>query len=193
MEAVSACHRFLWSRMFVEIWPDTLNRSLESFFVVRETRYLSETSGSNKLAELDLYLRHSRLRSPVLEVLGSDEFRLALADEVARKSENAPVETLPDLTAGALAQRDIGEAIRLIERQRAGGPPASTTSSCSCIFTALMAAWIRRRSSPRPMPLRFRETGLWIGSGASWRRISDSALRPNESAMSILRAAIELC
>src|SRR5205814_7187291 len=51
--------------------PEALNKSLESFFAVRESRYLAETIGSNKLAELDLYLRQSRLRTPVLEVLGS--------------------------------------------------------------------------------------------------------------------------
>jgi hypothetical protein len=103
------------------VWPETLNRSLESSFVVRETRYLSKTIGSNKLAELDLYLGHSHLRTPVLEVLGSNEFRLSIAEKVARNSQTPPVETLPDLTAGALARRDIGEAVRLIERQRAQG------------------------------------------------------------------------
>jgi spermidine synthase len=121
MEAASAYHRFLWSPTFAKIWPETLNRSLESFFIVREARYLSATIGSNKLAELDLYLRHSQLRTPVLEIFGSEEIRLALAEEDARKSNSPPAETLPDLTAGALARRDIGGAIRLIEQQRAQG------------------------------------------------------------------------
>jgi hypothetical protein len=71
--------------------------------------------GSNKLAELDLYLRHSRLRTPVLEVLHSDEFRLSIAERVARNSKNAPAETVPDLVAGALASRQIGGAISLLE------------------------------------------------------------------------------
>ena len=74
--------------------------------------------GSNKLAELDLYLRHSRLRSPVLEVLGSDEFRLSIAERVARQSETPPAEILPDLIAGALARRDLSGAIGLLESQR---------------------------------------------------------------------------
>jgi hypothetical protein len=43
-------------------------------------RFISEMSGSNWLADLDLYLRHSRLRTPVLAVQNSDEFRLALAE-----------------------------------------------------------------------------------------------------------------
>jgi len=98
-----------------------LNASMESFFVVRESRYLSETIGSNKLAELDLYLRHSGLRLPVLEVLGSDGFRLAIAERVAKKSQTPPLETMRDLIAGALAQRDIGGAIRLLESEKDRG------------------------------------------------------------------------
>src|SRR5947199_2932634 len=108
MEASSAAHRFLWSPLINTIWPETLNMSMESFFVVRESRYLSETIGSNKLAELDLYLRHSGLRLPVLEVLGSDGFRLAIAERVAKKSQTPPPETIRDLIAVALATRDIG-------------------------------------------------------------------------------------
>lgn len=121
MEASSAHHRFLWSPVINRIWPETLNRSLDSFFVVRETRYISGVIGSNKLAELDLYLRHSRLRTPVLEVLGSDEFRLAIAEGIAQKSETPPAETLPDLIAGALARRDISGAIQLLEREKNQG------------------------------------------------------------------------
>jgi hypothetical protein len=77
--------------------------------------------GSNKLAELDLYLRHSRLRTPVLEVLDSDEFRLSIAERVARNSGSPPAETLPDLTAGALASRNISGAIRFLETERNRG------------------------------------------------------------------------
>ena len=73
METLPALQRFLHSPLVAAVWPETLNSSMESFFVVRESRYLSETMGSNKLAELDVYLRHSRLRMPVLEVLGSDD------------------------------------------------------------------------------------------------------------------------
>ncbi len=121
MEAPSAAYRFLWSPLINRIWPEALNKSLESLFAVREARYLSETIGSNKLAELDLYLRGSRLRTPVLEVLGSDEFRLAIAERIARKSDTPPLETLPDLIAGALARRDIGGAIRLLESKKDRG------------------------------------------------------------------------
>ncbi len=73
------------------------------------------------MAELDLYLRHSRLRTPVLEVLGSDEIRLAIAERVAHYTETPPAETLPDLVAGALARRDISGAIRLMESERDQG------------------------------------------------------------------------
>jgi spermidine synthase len=121
MEPSAAAHRFLWSPLINRIWPETLNKSLESFFIVRESRYLSGIIGSNRLAELDLYLRRSRLRTPVLEVLGSDEFRLAIAERVAHNSETPPAETLPDLVAGALARRDISRAIQLLESERDQG------------------------------------------------------------------------
>ena len=121
MEAAAAFHRFLWSPLINRIWPETLNKSLHSFFAVRESRYLSELMGSNKLAELDLYLRGSRLRTPVLEVLRSDELRLSIAEQVALNSESPPTETVPDLVAGALASRHVSEAIRLLEIGRNRG------------------------------------------------------------------------
>src|SRR5207245_5505614 len=121
MESLPALQRFLHSSLVAAVWPEALNASMESFFVVRESRYLSETIGSNKLAELDLYLRHSGLRLPVLEVLGSDGFRLAIAERVAKKSQTPPLETMRDLIAGALARRDIGGAIRLLESEKDRG------------------------------------------------------------------------
>ncbi len=121
MESLPALQRFLHSSLVAAVWPETLNASMESFFVVRESRYLSETIGSNKLAELDLYLRHSGLRVPVLEVLGSDGFRLAIAERVAKKSQTPPLEAMRDLIAGALAQRNIGGAIRLLESEKDRG------------------------------------------------------------------------
>src|SRR5207245_2476381 len=63
-------------------------------------------------------LRHSHLRMPVLEVLGSDRFRLAIAERVAKESQTPPLETMPDLIAGALARRDIEGAIRLLESEK---------------------------------------------------------------------------
>src|SRR5258708_13257903 len=81
-------------------------------------RYVSERIRSNQLAELDLYLRHSHLRMPILEVLGSDGFRLSIAERVAQKSQPPPLETMQDLVAGALAQRDINGAIRLLENKK---------------------------------------------------------------------------
>jgi spermidine synthase len=115
MDPPSAADRFTRSPMIARIWPETLNKSMKSLFAVRQTRFLSQTIGSNKLAELDLYLRGSRLRAPVLEVLSSDEFRLTSAKRIAGKSGVPPLEILPDLIAGALARRDIGEAVRLLE------------------------------------------------------------------------------
>ena len=118
MWASSAIQRFLGSPIINKIWPPTLNKPLQSYFIVRETRYFSRVQGSNALAELDLYLRHSRLRVPVLEILGSDEFRLSIAETVAHNSEMPPPETVPDLVAGALARRDFDDAIRLLESEK---------------------------------------------------------------------------
>jgi len=92
-----------------------------SFFLVREMRFISETSGSNWLADLDLYLRHSRLRAPVLAVQNSDEFRLALAEKFFERSHSVPAEASPDLIAGALARRDFPAAIQLLETKKDRG------------------------------------------------------------------------
>jgi len=134
MDASSALYRFVRSPIINRIWPETLNESLKSFFSVREMRYLSEAVGGNELAELDLYLRHSRLRIPVLEVLGSDALRLSIAERVAKKSQPPPLETMPDLVAGALAQRDINGAIRLLENRKDRGP---STLSDTLLLTYL--------------------------------------------------------
>ena len=122
--APAAFQRFVRSSLINQIWPETLNPAaaeLESFFTIRQTRYLSETVGSNKLAELDLYLRHSRLRIPVLEVLGSDGLRVSIAERIAKSSATPPLEVMPDLMAGALAQRKIDRAIQLLENEKDGG------------------------------------------------------------------------
>jgi hypothetical protein len=58
---------------------------------------------------------------PVLEVLGSDELRFAIAQRMARDTDPPPLDIVPDLIAGALAQRDLTEAIRLLESQRDRG------------------------------------------------------------------------
>src|SRR5260370_41182622 len=103
---------------------ETLNPAaaeMEAFFILRQSRYLSDEIGSNKLAELDLYLRHSRLRIPVLEVLGSDAFRGSIAERVARGSETPPLEVMADLIAGALAQRKIERPIELLESEKDRG------------------------------------------------------------------------
>jgi spermidine synthase len=124
MEPSAVTERFQRSPLIERIWPDALSRSrgtMKSIFAVRETRFLSKTVGSNKLAELDLFLRGTRLRMPVLETLGSDELRLAIAQRAAQQTESPPLEVIPDLIAGALAQRDVTEAIRLLENQKERG------------------------------------------------------------------------
>jgi spermidine synthase len=122
--APAAVQRFVQSSLVNQIWPGTLSPTaadMEPFFTVRQTRYLSETVGSNKLAELDLYLRHSQLRIPVLEVLRSDALRVSIAERVAKGSAMPPLEVVPDLMAAALAQRKIDKAIQLLEREKDSG------------------------------------------------------------------------
>ncbi len=122
MEAASAVHRFLRSPLISGFGWETMKEILESCFAFREMRYRCGTvARCNTLAELDIYLRRSPLRTPVLEVLGSDEFRLAIAERVARNSETLPLETMRDLIAGALARRNIDEAIRLLESEKTRG------------------------------------------------------------------------
>jgi hypothetical protein len=123
LTAPAAVQRFVHSSLIHQIWPERLISAseLEPFFIVRQTRYLSETVGSNKLAELDLYLRHSRLRIPILEVLGSDAFRVSIAEDVAKRSATPPLETMSDLIAGALAQRNIERAIGFLETKKDRG------------------------------------------------------------------------
>ena len=122
VDASSALHRFLASGAISGIGKESPDESLESCFVIREGRYrCGIVERCNTLAELDIYLRHLPLRTPVLEVLGSDESRLAIAEKVGRKSDTPPLETLPDLIAGALARRDIDEAIRLLEGEKDRG------------------------------------------------------------------------
>jgi hypothetical protein len=122
LEAESATRRFVSSELIKRIWPESLKNSIDFYFLVREARFLSDiVRAGNKWAELDLYVRHSQLRTPVLEVFGSDEFRLAMAEKVQRESNTPPPEIMPDLIAGALARRDVDGALRLLENKDARG------------------------------------------------------------------------
>jgi hypothetical protein len=115
LEGSGAMQRFFASSFTHDIWPNERKEVLEPLFLFRETRYRSEMSGSNWLAELDLYLRHSQLRTPVLAVQNSDEFRLALAEQAALDSHSPRRHAFHDLVAGALARRDLAAAIQLLE------------------------------------------------------------------------------
>ena len=121
LDAPAAARNFRSSSLMQRVWPQRLRMSLEPFFLIRATRYRSDTSGSNWLAELEIYLRGSQLRAPVLDVLNSDELRVAIATNEAAKSRSVPSAEVPDLVAGALARRDIAGAIRLLELERDRG------------------------------------------------------------------------
>lgn len=122
IEAPSALKRFSSSGLIGRIWPEALRDSVEPYFIVREMRYRNGViGGANKWAELDLYLRSSQLRSPVLELFSSDELRVAIAQKLAGQSQAPPDETLPDLIADAVAARELDRAISLLETERARG------------------------------------------------------------------------
>jgi predicted membrane-bound spermidine synthase len=122
LESAGALRRFLSSRFIREAWPNKWKKPLEQVFIVREDLYRKEISGANWLAALDLYLRYSRLRTPVLAAQDTDEFRLALAQKFAGQSPaTMPIDALRDLTAGALARRDITGAIHLLEQEKERG------------------------------------------------------------------------
>jgi predicted membrane-bound spermidine synthase len=120
MPAPGAQRRFRDSELMARLWPD-LGDKVDPYFALRATRYLSETRDTNKIAELDNYLRNYSVRTPVLEVLGSDPLRLSIVREVAHAAAEIPIEALPDLTAGALSRRDFEGASLFLEAKRAQG------------------------------------------------------------------------
>jgi predicted membrane-bound spermidine synthase len=116
-----ALQRFSDSSFIHDLWPNERKETIDPFFFIRETRFRADISGSNWLAELDFYLRHSQLRTPVLEVLKTDVLRVSLAERLAAASPSLPTEAVRDLVAGALAQRDFATAIRLLEGEKDRG------------------------------------------------------------------------
>jgi len=119
IQATEAARRFRSSRLIQQTFPDeTINAQLEPFFVIREMRYRARLTETNWLAELDVYLRGSRLREAVLETLGTNSFRIALAEKAADDLQPPPVEFFQDLVAAALARRDYHNAIQLLEEKR---------------------------------------------------------------------------
>jgi predicted membrane-bound spermidine synthase len=122
MQAADAARRFRSSRLIEEMLPDEiLNAQLDPFFVIREMRYHARLTEINWLEELDIHLRGSRLREPVLETLGTNLFRVELAEKVADDLHPPPADVLPDLIASSLSQRSYPNAIRLLEDKRARG------------------------------------------------------------------------
>jgi spermidine synthase len=120
-ESTGASRRFFASSLIRDLWPNERKESLEQFFFFRDVRYRATMAGSNWLAELDHYLRNSQLRIPVLEVQNSDMWRVALAEKFAGNSPSLPREAVHDLLADALARRDTGAAIRLLEGEKDRG------------------------------------------------------------------------
>jgi spermidine synthase len=124
MSGGPAADRFRSSRLIQQIFPDEIVRAqLDPFFVIREMRYRAGLTETNWLAELDIHLRGSRLREPVLECLDSNEFRVALVKKLADASQAPSLDLMPDLVADALARRDYAAAIQLLESKRSRSAP----------------------------------------------------------------------
>ena len=116
----SAAARFRASRLIQQLWLNVSSSQLEPFFVIREMRYRSRFENRNWLADLDVHLRGSNLREPVLETLNTNSFRVALAEKAAGDSNPPLIETIPDLVAASLADRNYSHAIQLLESKRTG-------------------------------------------------------------------------
>ena len=121
---------FAWSS---QIWPETLNASLRwnrsLSFARRDIspRRLEATSWLNSI----FICAVPACECQSWRCLDSDGFRLSIAERVAKKSQPPPLEIMQDLIAGALAQRNIDRAIRLLgERERSRRVRRSTTFSC---------------------------------------------------------------
>jgi hypothetical protein len=125
MNPTSAARDFRSSELIRNIFPDEIfNAPLDAFFVIREMRYRAGLMETNWLAELDVHLRGSRLREPVLECLDTNAFRLALAKKAADDLQPPPLDLMPDLIADALATRDYPKAIQLLENKRSRSAPS---------------------------------------------------------------------
>jgi spermidine synthase len=125
MNPTSAARDFRSSELIRAIFPDeVINAQLEPFFAIREMRYRAHLMSTNWLAELDVHLRGSNLREPVLECLDSNAFRLALAKKAADDVQPPPLDLVPDLVADALAARDYPKAIQLLENKRSRSAPS---------------------------------------------------------------------
>lgn len=117
----TAERRFRSSALPSRLFPEEIRANVDQFLMIRSMRYRSYVGGSNKLAELDFYLRKTKLRGPVLEVVGSDEDRVAITTRVVATTATAPNNALPDLCADALAGRNLPKAISILEEERARG------------------------------------------------------------------------
>jgi len=121
IHSTSAAARFRASHLIQQIWPDADSSQLQPFFVIREMRYRSRIESRNWLADLDVHLRGSNLREPVLEVLGTNSFRVALAKKVASEKDQLPAEVYSDLLADMLADRNYTRAIQSLDEKRNSG------------------------------------------------------------------------
>jgi len=122
MQRTAALERFSSSSLIRQSWPDDWKKGLNLYFGVRETRFQSEMTGSNWLAEMDVYLRYTKLRAPVLAAQDTDDWRVALAEKAARESPGSlAAETRRDLIAGAVADRNFPAAIQLLEQESKRG------------------------------------------------------------------------
>src|ERR1700730_3302340 len=162
MRATSAAERFRSSRLIQQIWPRAMDSQLDPFFVIREMRYRARLENTNWLADLIVHLRGSNLREPVLETLGTNSFRVALAEKIAYQKDQLPSDVLPDLLADALARRNYSEALFRLEENRQYG---SATAYDALLLTYLYCytGEVRRAESiASPIPNRDDPLAKWL-------------------------------
>ena len=108
-------------------------------------------------------------------MLGSDAFRVSIAERVARGSETPPLEVMPDLVAGALAQRNIDRAIKLLESEKdRGGFGVNEIFLLSYLYCLNGSVEKAESVGCRTTLLQLSRIGLPIGYGKNCKPISDS-------------------
>ncbi len=174
LEGAAAYQHFVASPLMQRLWPEAMRRELGPFFVLREIRYLSTVTASNWLAALDLYLRGSRLRSPVLEVFHTDETRVEIAENLARGDPAQRREVAADLVAGALARRDYTAAIKLLEDARRAGANQANDLMLLLYLDCLMGDVRKAEALAAASPLPRDDYTTWL-----WGKLSgDFGFRP---------------
>ena len=174
VRSTSAAERFERSQLIEQIFPPMRSETLDPFFVIREMRYRSRFEKTNWLADLDVHLRGSNLREPVLETLGTNSFRVSLAERVADNSNPPPAETVPDLFAIAIADRNYNRAIELLYEKQNSGTPNRDDALLLTYLYCVNGDVGKAEAIARTIPDRDNDLGKWL-----WEKLrTECGFRP---------------